>query len=242
MDRHLKNLNWKILSELTKTNRGAILPVGTMEAHGCANLGTDITIPEFIAERISERLNLLIAPSINYGITRTLLPYSGSLTVSPDVFEAYVYDVAESLINTGFEWILILNGHGGNNEQLESISRNLWKNARGKSIVIHWWEFCEPVTQKILKEKGTHGGLNETYMVMAANPALVHENLYDETDVFLVQSGAYPYPNPGTILSYEDGHGITRFDSAEADKYATVVVDYIASYIEKVVGKWNRVF
>ncbi len=242
MERRLQNLNWKVVKSLLETHRGAILPVGTMEAHGCANLGTDITIPEFIAEKVAERLNLLIAPSVNYGITRTLLPYSGSLTVSPEVFEAYVLDVAESLIKTGFEWILILNGHGGNNAELESVARRLWKNTGGKSIVIHWWDFCEPVTVEILKEKGTHAGLNENYMVMAANPDLVREDLFDEEDVYFVRDGAYPYPNAGTILKYEEKPGALRFDRQEAEEYASAVVDYIYRYVKKVVQNWERTF
>ncbi|MGC9314187.1 MAG: creatininase family protein [bacterium] len=242
MERRLQNLNWKTVKSLLKTHRGAILPVGTMEAHGCANLGTDITIPEFIAEKVAEKLNLLIAPTVNYGITRTLLPYSGSLTVSPEVFEAYVLDVAESLIKTGFEWILILNGHGGNNAELESVARRLWKNTGGKSIVIHWWDFCEPVTVKMLKEKGTHAGLNENYMVMAANPDLVREDLFDEEDVYFVRDGAYPYPNSGTILKYENNPAKLRFDRKEAEEYASAVVDYIYRYVKKVVQTWERTF
>ena len=80
MERRLQNLNWKEVRDILMEKRGVILPVGTMEAHGCANLGTDITIPEYIAEKVADNLDLLIAPSINYGITRTLLPYPGSST------------------------------------------------------------------------------------------------------------------------------------------------------------------
>ena len=242
MERRIQNLNWKVFAELVKDNRGAILPVGTIEAHGCANLGTDITIPEFIAEKAAEKLNLLIAPTVNYGITRTLLPYSGSLTVSSEVFEAYVLEVAESLINTGFEWILILNGHGGNNAELESVARKLWKNTGGKSIVIHWWDFCEPLTVKMLKEKGTHAGLNENYMVMAANPDLVREDLFDARDIYRVRDGAYPYPNAGTILKYEDNSASLRFDRQEAEEYASAVVEYIFQYVKKVVQNWEITF
>lgn len=242
MDRQLQNLNWKEVRELIKTNRGVILPVGTMEAHGCANLGTDITIPKYIAGQIASELDALIAPTINYGITRTLLPYPGSSTISPEVFEAYVYEVAESLINTGFEWIMILNGHGGNNEPLENIVQKLWEQRGGKSIVIHWWDFCEPITNEILGEKGTHAGLNENYMVMAANPELVKEDLYDQRDIYEVKNGAYPYPKPGTILTYQNEKYELRFDSDEAKKYASAVTIYIAEYAREVLEKWNRAF
>jgi len=240
MERKIQNLNWREFAEAIKSSRGAILPVGTIEAHGCTNLGTDVTIPEYLAERLAERLDLLIAPTINYGITRTLLPYPGSLTISPEVFEAYVYDAAESLIRAGFEWILMINGHGGNNRQLENIAQELWKNTGGKSVVIHWWQFCDPLTERVMGEIGGHAGLDETYMVMAANPELVKEKLFNEADAYLVRDGAYPYPNAGPLLLYEEGKGLPRFDRKEAVEYADAVTEYLAEYLKEVVGNWDR--
>ncbi len=242
MQRHLDALNWRDFSELLKSNRGAILPVGTIEAHGCTNLGTDNTIPEYIAEHLAERLDLLIAPTISYGITRTLLPYPGSLAVTPEVFEAFVFDVASSLIESGFDWLLILNGHGGNNKELESVARELWRITGGMSIVIHWWEFCEPVTKRVLGETGGHAGIDETYMVMASDPELVKKEMFDPENAYLVRPGAYPYPNGGTLLLYEEGQGLPRFDPNEAQKYAGAVVDNISEYVSEVLKKWNKNF
>lgn len=64
-----------------KKTAAVLVPVGTIEAHGIAGLGTDNQIPLSVAGRIADKVNALIAPAINYGITRTLLPYPGSLTV-----------------------------------------------------------------------------------------------------------------------------------------------------------------
>ena len=155
MQRYIANLNWREFAEAIREIKGVILPVGTMEAHGCTNLGTDITIPEYLSERIADQLDLLIAPTINYGITRTLLPYPGSSTVSPEAFQNYVGQVAESLIRTGFEWILFLNGHGGHIEELADIARGLWRDTGGMSVVIHWWSMCEPVSYTHLRAHET---------------------------------------------------------------------------------------
>ncbi|RKZ29461.1 creatininase family protein [bacterium] len=242
MERCVANLNWQEFAELIEDIKGVILPIGTMEAHGCTNLGTDITIPEYLAGRLAEELDLLIAPSVNYGITRTLLPYPGSMTVEPESFKAYVYDVAESLIETGFEWILFLNGHGGHIDELAEIARELWRVTGGKSIVIHWWTLCEEITKQVLGEAGGHAGINETYMVMAANPELVNESRYEPNMAHLVRSGAFPYPNPGTILLYEKGQGLPRFVPEEAKAYADAVTDEIARYIADVLANWKNNF
>ncbi|MFO7650572.1 MAG: creatininase family protein, partial [bacterium] len=80
------NLRTRRLAELTWREFGAavprrtdlvLIPVGTIEAHGVTALGTDNAIPESIAARIAGPLGALIAPTINYGITKTLLPWPG---------------------------------------------------------------------------------------------------------------------------------------------------------------------
>jgi len=240
MERHIKNLNWMEFGDLVKKIKGVILPIGTMEAHGCTNLGTDITIPEYQAEYLAEKLDLLIAPSINYGITRTLLPYSGSMTVTQESFIAYVSEISQSLIRNGFEWILYLNGHGGHIQELTDIGRSLWKETGGKSISIHWWELCEKLTREFFGEAGGHAGLDETAMVMAANPDLVKENLYSNSIIFQVRAGAQPYPQGGTILLYEEKQGKPRFDKREADSYANEVNKHLETYIKEVLVGWRK--
>ena len=242
MEREIARLNWVDFREAARNIGGAIMPIGTVEAHGSANLGTDITIPEYLARRIADELDLLIAPTVNYGITRTLLPYPGSLAVSPEAFERYVYEAAESLIKTGFEWILFLNGHGGHNDELASVARRLWKETGGRSIVLHWWEFCDPVTREVFGEPGGHSGLDETYMVMAADPELVSGENYDPSMEYLVREGVYPYPKPGTVLLYEEGKGSPRFDPEDARRYADAVTEEIVGYLGKVLDSWERDF
>jgi len=238
MEREIARLNWHEFKQTVENIDGVILPVGTVEVHGCTNLGTDITIPEFLAKKLADRLDLLIAPTINYGITRTLLPYAGSMTVSPESFENYAHDVAVSLVESGFKFVVFLNGHGGHIDELARLALKLWRETGAKSIVLHWWQFCEPLTREILGESGGHSALDETYMVMAADESLVAPELSTPETTFLVREGAYPYPNAGLILQYKEGEGTPRFDKDEADRYAEAVVDYIERYIREVLAGW----
>ncbi|MCK5833247.1 creatininase family protein [bacterium] len=239
MERKIQRLNWHEFTDIIERINGVILPIGTMEAHGCTNLGTDITIPEFIAEHLAERLDMLIAPSVNYGITRTLLPLPGSMSVSSEHFEAYIFDIAESLIRAGFKFVVFMNGHGGHIDELARVARKLWEKTSGNSIVLHWWEFCEPLTEKLLGEAGGHCGTDETYMVMSADNTLVKKEENIQRESFLVRDGAYPYPNGGSILLYKEGQGMPRFDENEAKQYSEAVLDYIESYIREVLSGWK---
>ena len=59
----LRDLTWREFRELVPARFDTVvLPVGTLEAHGGIPLGTDIIIPEYLAERLAERLPLVIAP------------------------------------------------------------------------------------------------------------------------------------------------------------------------------------
>ncbi len=88
-----EELNWAEFEKLVPEKYDtAILPVGTIEAHGVAPLGTDDLIPMEMAKRIADDLHAIIAPIVNHGITRTLLAYPGSLSVSADTFEKYVIE------------------------------------------------------------------------------------------------------------------------------------------------------
>ena len=84
MERELQRLNWQTVRDLVpEKTTTVILPVGTLEAHGSACLGTDNIIPETIARDIAERINALIAPTVNHGVTKSLLGYPGGTMKRP---------------------------------------------------------------------------------------------------------------------------------------------------------------
>ena len=241
MERHIDRLTFRDFAHLVPGQIDTVLlPVGTMEAHGCTNLGTDITIPQFISEKLAERMNFLIAPAVPYGITRTLLPYPGSMTVSPESFERYVGDVVISLFENGFKNVVIINGHGGHYDQLRNIAKLAWERTRGRTIVIHWWELCTPVTEDVFGQVGGHAGIDETAMVLVADPQLVKPEQCDDTRPFWVRAGMYAYPNPAPVLIYKQGEGAPKFDTEKANQYAEKVIDYIESFVREVISGWEK--
>ena len=133
MEKRIKYLNHIEFAKLVpETYDTVLLPVGTMEAHGVIPIGTDILIPEAMAERIADEVDLLVAPTIPYGITHSLYDHPGGVTITDEVFEAYVYDVVESLANTGFEKVIVLNGHGG---QINELQKTLYEANRDLGVI-----------------------------------------------------------------------------------------------------------
>ena len=88
MERQFQRLSWKHIKDLVPGKIDTLIfPVGTVEAHGCMALGTDNFIPESIANHLADKINALIAPTVNYGITRSLYGYPGSITITENNFK-----------------------------------------------------------------------------------------------------------------------------------------------------------
>ncbi len=237
----LEDMNWMEFKELVPGKIDTvILPVGTIEAHGVTNLGTDVSIPVFIAERIAEDLNAIIAPPIYYGITRTLYSYPGSLTVTSPVFESYLTEIMLSLADKGFSRILVINGHGGHIDELKSAAMKVHREKKVKVVVIHWWILCEELTRKFFGETGGHAGLDENAAVLAIDKDLVKRRRYKKEMVHLQKGGIYSLPALGSILIYKEGEGFPDFDVKKARIYMEKVVKKIKDDVLEIFEKWEK--
>ncbi len=241
MERRLQHLSFLKVKELVPARIDTvILPVGTVEAHGSSCIGTDNFIPEAIGNGIAERINALVAPVVNYGITKSLLRYNGGSTIRPDHFEAYIRDILDSLVGAGFRNVILMNGHGGNNSSLKNVAFNFHAEQRANIAVIHWWELCGKMTDEFFGHVGGHAGTDETAMVMAIDPALVDEKAYDPELAYTFVPGADVYPVPGTILLYKEGEGYPEFDQVKAAEFKDRVIAKVGDFVEGVLARWRK--
>lgn len=206
-------MNWIDFKKLVpKRIATVIFPIGTIEAHGVIPLGTDNIIPEEIAFEIAEKIDAVIAPTLNYGITRSLLPYPGSISLNERTFIRVVQEVATGLADNGFETIIFMNGHGGHIEELKHIVHSLWQEKKVKSIIIHWWFLTEELVKKIWGESGGHAGLDETAMIYAIDTGLVKKKYLKKDLAMLRKPGIRPMPFPAPIILYKEGEGFPKLD------------------------------
>jgi creatinine amidohydrolase len=237
----LEEMNWMEFGEVVpKKVNTVLLPVGTIEAHGVTNLGTDVSIPLFICEKIADDLNAIIAPPVYYGITRTLYSYPGSLTVSSPTFESYVTEIMLSLAEKGFSRIVVINGHGGHIDELKNAAMRVHREKRAKVAVIHWWILCEELTKKFFGQTGGHAGLDENAAVLAINSKLVKKARYKKDMVYLMKNGMYSLPAPGSVLIYKENEGFPEFDQKKAKSYMTKVTQKIKDEILDLFGRWEK--
>ncbi|MCI0330325.1 MAG: creatininase family protein [candidate division Zixibacteria bacterium] len=238
----LARLTWQEFSENVPGRRdAAILPVGTIEAHGVTSLATDVLIPEKIAEEIADRLKAVVLPAVAYSLTRSLYGYPGSLTVKPAAFEAYLSEILDSCADHKFRKVVILNGHGGNSSSLNKVGLEGFHRTGLKIAVVHWWILAAEVCREVYRESGGHAALDENAFILAFWPELVKKERYKPEMIYLHQEGLEAYPNPGSIITYTKGEGHLDFDLAKAKKYALGAIEKVAVHLEDVFQRWEAI-
>ena len=246
---HLQEYCWMRLAEVVPevTDR-IILPMGTVESHGACAIGTDNLIPANLAEQVWERCNALIAPAINHGFTgASVSRFPGSITIRPEVFEEYLYDVLKDLVRTGFRNVLIINGHGGNTDPAKKAITRLHQETGAHFMIVDWWTVAFNIVNEVYGAKAQqsgHGDLEEAALVMAYDPQLVDREMYerlgkDNVGSARTESGVVLMPAWATTAYPEKGAGYLDFDVDKAKAYTAKKADYIARTFLEAVKRWE---
>jgi creatinine amidohydrolase len=109
-----EDLSWFDVEKYLKNEDRLILVLGACEQHGYLSLMADSIIPQALADAASQTTGVLVAPAVNYGISPYFMDYPGTLSLRIQTMLDLVEDLVHSAYHHGFQRILILNGHGGN--------------------------------------------------------------------------------------------------------------------------------
>jgi len=246
MSLKINDLTWEQFRDRVPSSCDlAIVPVGTIEAHGAIPLGTDTIIPEALADELAQNFNALIAPSIAYGVTNSLLPFPGSTTVSSETFAAYLFEAAAGLVDAGFRRIVLLNGHGGQTGEVAAVVARLWNEKRAYAVAVEWWGFAEELSAKIYPGTiGGHAGVEETAMILAIAPELVDGARAVKVRRFARHQGMRARPFPASIILDRKEHaaeGTPVLDPAKAKAFYAGVVGEIEAALRDVFAGWSEI-
>ena len=142
---------------IKKKKQIAIIPVGSIEQHGPhLPISTDSDIVTEISSQLSDKINGVLLPTINYGISDEHFPFF-NLSIKKSTLSRILEDICESLIKNGISRILIINGHYGNLDSLKGFERKQ-KNNRKIRVFSYW---------KYMDREFDHAGNVETSIMLA---------------------------------------------------------------------------
>lgn len=170
----LEEMTFEDVENYFKDHDMVILPCGSTEQHGHHMvLGTDFIIAKEFAQRISERTDVLVAPTVNYGYTQYHINgYKGTIGFDQDLLYEVYFTICKRLIDMGAKKIVFMNGHGGNSYVLKRVSMNLWYQYKVMGLILDWWSIAGMIKPE-WEELG-HAGKPETAAMMYLFPQYVH--------------------------------------------------------------------
>lgn len=113
-----------------KTNDIILVPMGSVEMHG-AHLptGTDVFNAMEVCKRTAAKAHVLYTPPVWTGYSPQHLRQAnagmGTLTFRATTLQHVIYDLTRSLIHSGFNRVVFVNGHTSNGKVTDSIFRQL---------------------------------------------------------------------------------------------------------------------
>lgn len=132
-------MNWLQVEAYLKRDDRAVLPLGSTEQHAYLSLCVDNILAERVATEAAESAGIPVFPTVNYGLTPYFRAYPGSVTLRTATYLNIVKDLLDSLAESGFRRILIVNGHGGNAPAQSFVSEWMADNPGCRVKFHNWW-------------------------------------------------------------------------------------------------------
>lgn len=105
------DLTWDEVSRRIALGAAALLPIGAAaKEHGLhLPMNTDFLQAEWLARKLSARIDALYWPALSYGYYPAFVNYAGSITLSAGLFQALVTEIVSELRRFGVACVFILD-------------------------------------------------------------------------------------------------------------------------------------
>ena len=160
--------------EAFKNDPIIVIPVGITEQHGTQSaLGTDYMVPSYLADHIEDVDNVIVAPTVPYGVCPYHLSFEGSINIGYEGLYLVLHGIMDSLMQHGVRRFVVLNGHGGNTPSIDRAALEVYHKG-GVCASVDWWSLVAQLDDRF---QGGHGDVLETSAMMAIDPESVHLEL-----------------------------------------------------------------
>jgi creatinine amidohydrolase len=178
-----------------------ILPVGVVEEHGAhLPLGLDSFAAEVYSESAAAHLEesgyeVVIAPTINYGVARAAIDFPGTLSLEPETLKSLIVDIGRSLARHGLTRMVILNGHRdlSHMKALDDARTLLVEGNIAQVLCVGfasdravtaacYREGVRELSRSVRPELEGHGGKWETSLALHAFPGTVKREIIEQLD------------------------------------------------------------
>ncbi|HUT73979.1 MAG TPA: creatininase family protein [Armatimonadota bacterium] len=179
----LADMAWVDVYEYLQKRRALLIPIGTCEQHGPhLPLATDLIVAERLAEALSARTQVLVAPPINYGVNLAAdYLVAGTAGVDLDCLRTMLRQVVREWAAQGFDTFFAVTAHacslGAESFAHETAIREalsscmLEVKCRAYLLFPYWISCADLLTHETNAE---HASEMETSLLLHLWPSSVH--------------------------------------------------------------------
>jgi creatinine amidohydrolase len=160
-----------------------VAPIAACEQHSThLPVFTDTLLVTAVAEGAEQRAanEIVLLPTQWFGASHHHLRFGGTLSASVDTHIDMLCDLVIPLLDDGFQRLLILNGHGGNIDTMQTALRRLQPSYVDRTLTAaSYWDLAQQELAALAdgpRKVMGHACEFETSMVMALRPDLVRKD------------------------------------------------------------------
>ena len=220
----------------------AIIPFGSLEQHGPhLPVEVDSLLGGEVALRTGRKLAArgtpaVVLPVVWTGISEHHMDFGGTITLDLATYAALAEGICRSLVRHGFRRLVLLNGHGGNDNALRCITDDLTPKLGVPIIQFTYWH---PTADLIAAELTSQTALlhaceAETAMTMALRPELVaHTRIPAASQAMeYVQPGPYRWRSLASVSA----SGVIGNPAAATPATGERLLDAISTRLADLLG------
>lgn len=214
----LEMMTWpevkRAINELGKTT--ALVYNGGTETRGPQNVnGGHTLMARAMGKALAEKLgNAIVAPILAYSMNNSSPDLPGTIGLTAPTFMAVNRDIARQLVQQGFKNIMLMGDHGGGQQQLDSLAKELEPEFAAKGAHIYYVRDAYAPAQDAFDKELQAMGL----------PCSSHAGIPDTSEMMylgLDKGWVRPELIPTALGSYATCPGVPR-DSAAAASWPRV--------------------
>lgn len=234
------------IDKVKKENIPVVIVGGTVEYHGPqCSYGCDTLVAQGLVEKLSQRKEIMIAPSISYSPSSYAVgdETSGTVHVEENAFEEYVYYVFMSMLSSGLRNIYVVIHHQFEQESLMPMTLSYMKAAKRATMAYlektkgqGWWG-SESYSDYYEELEGGSNPFNWIKVIPTMSTAVQNATGYDHAGKYECSILMSLYPDAVKLDRLGDiPHWFTK-SAAEANKeLGDKMVELSLEYLEKTIN------
>ena len=181
----LADMAWPDIAALPPSASVALLPVGAIEQHGPhLPIDTDLRIAENVCLLASALTGAPVLPPLAYGVSvGHTEKWPGTFSLRHQTFIDSVCDLAAWLQATGWQRVILVNGHCGNDACLRVAVDRIRSGTSLLAAVRNTWQLTPEIAAAFIDDAADwHANCAETSVMLALAPHTVHRDRFSVAD------------------------------------------------------------